>query len=173
MFTFSACRSRRQNRALSLPASFRFCAGGAADISRWWSAAEPPDRPPLLRLRPGRGAGRNALKSPFRDSKPRPAPLPGRWMTAFPSRWFRCAPPPATIHGPFRAKGGKLHGPQNLGKDKVIEPGVERFPSGDYFDPSRTSRISVRLMNLSLSSLLTRSTLAKSSLARSRLPFLR
>jgi site-specific recombinase XerC len=24
---------------LSLPKTFRFCAGGAADISRWWSAA--------------------------------------------------------------------------------------------------------------------------------------
>ncbi len=66
---------------------------------------------------------------------------------------------------------------KNIGNDKlyfsVLYFPVRPFPSGDYFDPSRTRRISVRLMNLSLSSLLTWSTLANSSLARSRLPFLR
>jgi hypothetical protein len=27
--------------------------------------------------------------------------------------------PPANIHGPFRAKGGKLFGPKNVGNDKA------------------------------------------------------
>src|SRR6266540_1729825 len=38
---------------LSLPKSFQFCAGGAAEISRW---RQPPESPSLLPSRPGRGA---------------------------------------------------------------------------------------------------------------------
>src|SRR5215475_315169 len=99
---------------------FSLCAGGAAEISRW---RQPPESPLLLPLRPGRGAGPESDRELFRRLRSRPAPLPGREEFA---AWIRWLAPPANIHGPFRAKGGKLRGPKNVGNDKRIKPGVER-----------------------------------------------
>jgi len=78
---------------------------------------KPPESQSLLPLRPGRGAGSEPDWELFRRLRSRPAPLPGREeMTA----WIRWLAPPANIHGPFRAKGGKLLGPKNVGKDKAL-----------------------------------------------------
>src|SRR6266508_5604783 len=83
---------------LSLPKSFQFCAGGAAEISRW---RQPPESPSLLPLRPGRGAGPWRDPELFRRIHSRPAPLPGREELVAWTRWLA---PPANIRRPSRAK---------------------------------------------------------------------
>jgi hypothetical protein len=101
-----------RQKALSLPTSFQFCAGSAADISPWWSVAQPRANVRYCCVCAPRGA---------RDQTSRQAP--GAIATRFlrpcqGARALRCcsggcaplhhrsAPPPANVHGPSRAKNG-------------------------------------------------------------------
>ena len=61
-----AGRCLRQHPARSSPPPLR--AGGTQEISRWWSAAEPPDKPSRRALRPG------GAREPW---NPAAAPRPG------------------------------------------------------------------------------------------------
>src|SRR5262245_22394461 len=88
----------RYRKALSLSKSFQFCAGGAADISRW---RQPPEGQLLLPLRLGRGAGRVVMKTKILCLKTHSGALPGRNVMVPGSRWLA---PPANIRRPFRAK---------------------------------------------------------------------
>ena len=92
--------------------------GGMQDISRWLSAAMPPDvAPPSLLENPGRGSGhvRFLLASGSRT----PAGVPGMGRSVQ-SRWCRCAQPPANGPHPSGVKRDRtprstacplLHGP--------------------------------------------------------------
>ena len=63
---FLAGRCLRQHPARSSPPPLR--AGGTQEISRWWSAADPPDKPSRRALRPG------GAREPW---NPAAAPRPG------------------------------------------------------------------------------------------------
>ncbi len=76
-----------------------FRPGGTAEISRWWSEAEPPEQQRTT-LRPGRGAG----QAMGMDLRIVPASLPGRETHGYLYRWLRFAPPPANVQRAFSAK---------------------------------------------------------------------
>ena len=76
--------------------------GGMQDISRWLSAAIPPDRSPSHSFKnPGRGSGHIGSRWP-RSPAPLPGCQKGRGDTR--SRWCRFAQPPANSPHPSGVK---------------------------------------------------------------------
>jgi hypothetical protein len=71
-----------------------FCPGGATEISRWWSEAQPPGQVEEDCLHPGRDAGPEFATGPI----PVRRPFRARYAVAlFPAATLRSAPPPANI----------------------------------------------------------------------------
>jgi hypothetical protein len=92
-------RLSRQSIDLSLPRSFQFCAGGAADISR---RRQPPESPSLLPLTTAGARDRSAIQNYFVEfiHVQRPCRGAKNWSPG------PVAAAPANIHRPFRAKSG-------------------------------------------------------------------